>query len=33
MGISIDEKDVGDLYLLRKQSIFTASKMPNIKLN
>jgi hypothetical protein len=33
MGISTDEKDVGDLYLLRKQSIFTASKMPNIKLN
>jgi len=33
MGISTDEKDIGDLYLLRKKSVFTASKIPNIKLN
>lgn len=33
MGISTEEKDVGDLYLLRKQSVFTTGLKSNIKLN
>lgn len=33
MGISTDEKDIGDIYLLRKSSIFTnGGPKPNIKL-
>ena len=33
MGISTDEAHVGDIYLLRKQSVFTTGLKPNIKLN
>ena len=32
MGISTQEKDIGDIYLLRKSSIFTHGEKPNIKL-
>ena len=33
MGISTDDKDVGDIYLLRKESVFTTGLKSNIKLN
>lgn len=32
MGISVEDKDIGDIYLLRKSSIFTHGEKANIKL-